>query len=104
MTTKNPENAEEASVLLLTALVSSACLGARVPSSQFLPTGFRSRAILKLEDLALLHQLRVLRRERPARPYLFAFDRFALDLALPIVAQLSGGAGVWSSGHRRPMA
>jgi hypothetical protein len=36
---------------------------------------FRSRAILELENLALRHQLRVLRRQRPGRPWLFAVDR-----------------------------
>ncbi len=36
---------------------------------------FRSRAILELENLALRHQLRVLRRQRPGRPWLFAADR-----------------------------
>jgi hypothetical protein len=35
----------------------------------------RSRAILELENLALRHQLRVLRRQRPGRPWLFAADR-----------------------------
>jgi len=34
--TKNPERAEKASVLRLTALVSPTCLSLRVPSSQFL--------------------------------------------------------------------
>src|ERR1700720_417650 len=36
---------------------------------------FRSRAGLELENLALHHQLRVLRRQRPGRPFLFAVDR-----------------------------
>src|ERR1700680_4868817 len=36
---------------------------------------FHSRAVLKLENLALRHQLRVLRRQRPGRPRLFAIDR-----------------------------
>ena len=36
---------------------------------------FRSRATLELENLALRHQLRVLRRQRPGRPWLFAVDR-----------------------------
>src|ERR1700738_3712599 len=35
----------------------------------------RSRAVLELETLALHHQLRVLRRQRPGRPRLFAIDR-----------------------------
>jgi putative transposase len=37
--------------------------------------GFRSRAVLELENLALRHQLRVLRRQRPARPRLITVDR-----------------------------
>src|ERR1700675_4736038 len=36
---------------------------------------FRSRAVLELENLALRHQLQVLRRQRPGRPRLFTIDR-----------------------------
>ena len=36
---------------------------------------FHSRAVLELENLALRHQLHVLRRQRPGRPRLFAIDR-----------------------------
>src|SRR5713101_4762707 len=36
---------------------------------------FRSRAVLELEVLALRHQLHVLRRQRPGRRRLIAFDR-----------------------------
>jgi len=36
---------------------------------------FRSRAVVELENLALRHQLHVLRRQRPGRLRLFAFDR-----------------------------
>ena len=36
---------------------------------------FRSRAILELENLALRHQLHVLRRQRPGRPRLSPIDR-----------------------------
>jgi hypothetical protein len=36
---------------------------------------FRRRAVLELENLALRHQLRVLRRQRPGRPRLFVIDR-----------------------------
>ena len=35
---------------------------------------FRSRAVVELENLALRHQLQVLRRQRPGRPRLFALD------------------------------
>jgi transposase InsO family protein len=36
---------------------------------------FRSRAVVELENLALRHQLYVLRRKRPGRLRLFTFDR-----------------------------
>ena len=36
---------------------------------------FRSRAVLELENLALRHQLHILRRQRPVRPRLFTIDR-----------------------------
>ena len=36
---------------------------------------FRGRAAGELENLALRHQLHVLRRQRPGRPRLFAIDR-----------------------------
>src|SRR5580698_10155723 len=36
---------------------------------------FRSRAVVELENLALRHQLQVLRRQRPGRLRLFAIDR-----------------------------
>ena len=36
---------------------------------------FRSRAVVELENLALRHQLHVLRRQRPGRPRLFTRDR-----------------------------
>ena len=35
----------------------------------------RGRAVLELENLALRHQLYVLRRQRPGRPRLFTIDR-----------------------------
>jgi transposase InsO family protein len=35
-----------------------------------------SRAVVELENLALRHQLHVLRRQRPRRPRLFAIDRW----------------------------
>jgi len=36
---------------------------------------YRSRAVVELENLALRHQLHVLRRQRPGRLRLFTFDR-----------------------------
>src|ERR1700719_2099063 len=38
---------------------------------------FRGRAVVELENLALRHQLHVLRRQRPGRPRLFTIDRLA---------------------------
>ena len=40
-----------------------------------LARGFRSRAVVELENLALRHQLHVLRRQGPGRLRLFAIDR-----------------------------
>jgi putative transposase len=36
---------------------------------------FRSLAVVELENLALRHQLHLLRRQRPGGPRLFAIDR-----------------------------
>jgi hypothetical protein len=58
---------------------------------------FRSRAVRELEDLALRHQLHVLRRQRPGRPRLMTSDRL-LCLALPIMAALPGDYGVGQTG------
>src|SRR6202158_2219909 len=41
----------------------------------FLTRRFRSRAMVELENLALRHQLHVLRRQRPGRARLFTIDR-----------------------------
>ena len=41
----------------------------------FFTRRFRSRAVLELENLALRHQLHVLRRQRSARPRLITVDR-----------------------------
>ena len=51
---------------------------------------FRGRAVLELENLALRHQLQVLRRQRPGRPRLFTIGRLLLGLALPMMAELPG--------------
>ena len=54
---------------------------------------FRSRAVLELENLALRHQLHVLRRLAGSAPP--DHDRPpALGLALPIVAAVPGQDGV----------
>jgi hypothetical protein len=52
---------------------------------------------VELENLALRHQLHVLRRQRPGWHRLLAIDRLLLGLALTIVAALCGedcGVGV----------
>ena len=65
---------------------------------------FRSRAVVELENLALRHQLQVLRRQRPGRAPAVYFRPLALGLALPIVAALSGGDGVSQAGNGDPVA
>ena len=45
------------------------------PIVSMLVRRFRSRAVVELENLALRHQLHVLRRQRPGRLRLFALDR-----------------------------
>jgi hypothetical protein len=65
---------------------------------------FRSRAVLELENLALRHQLHVLRRQA-ADPAPAVYGRpLALGLALSIMAALSGHNSVGQAGDRRPMA
>jgi hypothetical protein len=44
-------------------------------SASVLACRFRSRAVLELKNLALRHQLHVLRRQRAGRPLLFTIDR-----------------------------
>src|SRR5713226_8465404 len=65
---------------------------------------FRSRAVVELENLALRHQLHILRRQRSGRPRLFRDRPLALGLALPIVAALSGGDGLGQAGNGDPVA
>src|ERR1700731_3481167 len=65
---------------------------------------FRSRAVLELENVALRHQLQVLRRQRPGRLRLFMLDRLLWDHALPIAATLSGSDGVGQAGNGDPVA
>jgi putative transposase len=69
---KNSERAEKSRVLLWTAVISPACL---CSCAARLVGLFRSRAVVELENLALRHQLHVLRRQRPGRLRLFAIDR-----------------------------
>ena len=55
---------------------------------------FRSRAVLELENLALHHQLRVLRRLTAGSASAVCDRPLALGLALPIMAALFGHDGV----------
>jgi hypothetical protein len=73
--TENSEISKKSRVLRITALMSPACLSSNDLSSRCSPRRFRSRAVVELENLALRHQLHVLRRQRPGRPRLFAIDR-----------------------------
>jgi len=65
---------------------------------------FRRRVFLELENLALRHQLHVLRRLRPGRLRLITIDRLLWAWLYPIVAALSGHDGVGQASHGRPMA
>ena len=56
---------------------------------------FCGRAVLKVENLALRHQLHVRRRQRPGRLRLITFDRWS---ARPLVAALSRHDGVGQAG------
>jgi hypothetical protein len=60
---------------------------------------FRSRAFVELENLALRHQLYILRRQRPGSATAVYFRPLALVLALPILAALSRGDGVGQAGN-----
>ena len=59
---------------------------------------FRSRAVVELENLALRHQLNVLRRQAAGSAPAVYFRPLALGLALPTLAALSGGDGVGQAG------
>ena len=73
--TKNSKSSEKSRVLITTAVVSRACISSNDLSYRWLAHRFRSRAVVELENLALRHQLHVLRRQRPGRLRLFTFDR-----------------------------
>jgi putative transposase len=55
--------------------VFSACLSSCVPSSRFFPSDSAVGRFWKLENLALRHQLNVLRRQCPGRQRLSPIDR-----------------------------
>jgi hypothetical protein len=57
--TENPKSSEKSRVLIITAVVSPACLSSSDRSFLGLPLRFRSRAVVELENLALRHQLHV---------------------------------------------
>ena len=75
VTTENSECAEKSGVFGFADAISPACLRSCDRSFLGLYRRFRSRAVLELENLALRHQLHVLRRQRPGRPRLLAIDR-----------------------------
>ena len=52
---------------------------------------FRSRAVVELENLAVRHQLHVLRRQRPGRLRLFAIDRLLWVLLYRLWPRCSKG-------------
>src|SRR5271167_3202080 len=65
---------------------------------------FRSRAVVELENLALRHQLRVLRRQRPGRLTLFTFDRLLWVLLYRLWPRCFGDDGVGQAGNCDPVA
>lgn len=58
-----------------TAVTTEAFLTVAARLSLLAFRAFRGRAVVELENLALRHQLHVLRRQRPGRLRLFSFDR-----------------------------
>ena len=73
--TENSESGEKSRVLRRAAVMSPACYKLERSIVSLLARRFRSRAVVELENLALRHQLHVLRRQRPGRLRLFAIDR-----------------------------
>ena len=73
--TKNSERREKSRVLGFSTIVFFGMLKHARSIVAVLARRFRSRAVLELENLALRHQLHVLRRQRPGRPRLFKIDR-----------------------------
>jgi integrase-like protein len=71
---KNSESREKSRVLGFTAIVFGMLEHVRFVIA-VLGRRFRSRAVVELENLALRHQLHVLRRQRPGRPHLITIDR-----------------------------
>jgi hypothetical protein len=65
---------------------------------------FRSRAVLELENLALRHQLHVLRRQRPGRPQLFAIDRLLWVWLYRLWPRCLEGDGLGQTGNGDPIA
>ena len=65
---------------------------------------FRSRAVLELENLALRHQLQVLRRQRAGRPRLFAIDRLLWVWLYRLCPRCLESDGLGQAGNGDPMA
>src|SRR5580692_721446 len=81
---KDSEITEKSGVLGFTDAISPARLSSSDPSSLCLPGRFRSRAAVEPENLALRHQPRVLRRQRPGRH----FDEDLLGCVLGILGMV----------------
>ena len=104
MPIKNSERAKESRVLRWAAVVSPACISAERSIVCLLALRFRSRAGVTLENLALRHQLHVLRRQRPGRPRLFTIDRLLWVLLYQSGRRRPEVMVLVEPGHRRPMA
>jgi hypothetical protein len=94
---KTPKAPKGLQVFGWAAVVSPACSDSSDLSSLCLPADSVIVRFVELENLALHHQLHVLRRQRPGRPRLFGDRPLALGLAL--MAALSGGDGVGKAGN-----
>jgi hypothetical protein len=65
---KTPKGVRKSRVLRFAAVASPACMNSRVGSSQWLPADCAAGWAVEIENLALRHQLHVLRRQRPGGP------------------------------------
>ena len=74
--TKNSERAEKSGVFGMSRRSVAVMLKLVRSIVSAVARRFRRRAVLELENLALRHQLHVLRRQRPGGPRLFAIDRW----------------------------
>ncbi len=87
MATKNSERAGKSRVFGFTDAISPACLSWSESIVSRRVCRFRSRAVVELENLALRHQLHVLRRQRPS------VEREIRDL----IRQMSSANPLWGA-------